>query len=727
MESVYIPGFRELLVLLLIALLLFVGVVTRSPLLPAFIASALLAWLVWRRKEQLLERVYGERVLLLKPVEVKFPEAQGVKYAKVEVLQGSRRKAELYGAFVRVRDYDPPRGSLGKTAERALAAFHHPSARVTLAAVLREGGYDYYVGLWAPDLRVLKAALGDAARSLLSAGLYAVAVDAEEALASLGSLEEKRFGFKPPLFALAFALLIALSALAGNPLPAALALPLLPLLPYELPIARGGALHFVPARARVVVNTAFSVDETSVSSMVRSVAAVSQVAPPGSFVAACLAPADAALLEAKARSAMEVLDAARAGASRLREELKASRWLQVWRALQDGAAPFVATAVASEELARELAKCGLQPRGASLLAALDAIIPLDAAGELQVSHQLAWLAPHVFLRPRTRRTPRAIYLGRGLRRDEEVWLELDLLENVHGLIVGPMGSGKSTTARTIALRALERGIVPIIVDPSGEYRKFAERLGWEIIDLTDRKLDLGACQAFDLVRALECVTRGVPLSDWEFQEIRRKLEAGDLWSARVAVLDLVRPYFYPPSVSVKELLGAGKPFVLCLGSSASGRYVPMPVEIQRFAFLALLAQLRDYVLAQGLSEPRWMLVVDEAHLLARPLRGEAESPAATMARMLRKFGLALVMLTHDWRDIDDSYVRHCGWRLALSHSDPSYVEDTRVYMALTPSELSWFQRGLRGRAVLRRGFEPHNILVEVEPADVARPEVYAQG
>jgi len=31
-----------------------------------------------------------------------------------------------------------------------------------------------------------------------------------------------------------------------------------------------------------------------------------------------------------------------------------------------------------------------------------------------------------------------------VRRDEEVWLEVDLLENVHGLIVGPMGSGKST-------------------------------------------------------------------------------------------------------------------------------------------------------------------------------------------------------------------------------------------------------------------------------------------
>jgi nucleoside-triphosphatase THEP1 len=722
----YIPGFRELLAMLLLALLLLIALATQSPLLPVFLASLLLAWLAWQRKELLLELLYKDRVLLLRPLEVKFLEdpRAGIKFAKVEASRGfPRRAAELYGAFLRVRDYDPPRSSIGRTAERAIAAFHHPSAMVTLAAVLREGGYDYYVGLWAPDARVLKAALGDAMRSFVAAGLHASAVDAEEVLKAVGSLGEKALKPTAPRLALAFTALVAASAALGNPLPAILALPLLPLLPHELTIARGGALRFIPAKARVVVNTSFSVDETSVSGMVRSVAAVSQVAPQSSFVAAALAPADAALLEAKARAAMEVLDAARAGASRLREELRASRWLQVWRALQDGAAPFAATAVASEELARELSKCGLQPRGASLLATLSAVIPLDASGELQVSHQLAWLAPQVFLRPRTRRTPRAVYLGHGLRRDEEVWLELDLMENVHGLVTGPMGSGKSTFARTLALRALERGLIPIVVDPSGEYRKFAERLGWEIIDLTDRKLDISACQPDDLAAAFDYVS---PLSDWELLELRRARERGDLWGARVAALEVVKEYFYPASVSARELLESGKPFLLCLGSSARGEYVPMPVKVQRFAFTVLLSQLRDYVLQQGLSEPRWMLIVDEAHLLAKPLRGEAESPAATMARMLRKFGLALVMLTHDWRDIDDSYIRHCGWKLALSHSDPSYIEDTRVYMALTPAELSWFSRGIRGRAVLRRGFEPHNILVEIEPAEIARPEVYSK-
>jgi len=714
-----VPGARELALMLLLALALVLAAATQSPAAPVLLAAAVAAWFAARSGEAVIARVYGERALLLAGLrELKFVEdpRTRVSYA---VLQAGRGR--LYGFFIRVRDCDPPRSSPGRAAERAIAALHHPSASVTVLAALRGGGYEYYVGLWAPDLRTLSSAVGDVARAALAAGLYVAAADAREALSAAARLEERRLPPRPPILALAAALSILAAAALGQPLVAAAAIPLAPLLPAELKVARGGPLPVSPLPARRLTVTAFSVDEVSVSSTLRSVSAVAQTAPPRSFVAAALQPADSALVEAKAKAAMEVLDAARAGASRLREELRAVKWLQVWRALQDGAAPFTAVLAASEGLARELEKCGLRPTSRSPLAALRALLPLGG-GELLVSHQLAWLSPHAFFRPRTLRTPKAIYLGRGLRRDEEVWLELDLLENVHGLIVGPMGSGKSTTARTIALRALERGIVPIIVDPSGEYRKFAERLGWEIVDLTDNRLDISACQASDLRRAFDYVS---PLSDWEFLELSRALEEGDLWGARLAALKIVEPYFRGAKVDARTILGQGKPMVLCLGSTAGGRYVPMPVEVQRFAFAALLAQLRDHALAEGLSEPRWMLIVDEGHLFARAPRGEAEAPATTVARMLRKFGLAVVVLTHDWHDADPAFLRHCGWRLALSHSDPQYVEETRVYMALTPSELAWFQRGVRGRAVLRRGFEPHNILVEIEPEEAAKPEVYA--
>jgi len=356
-------------------------------------------------------------------------------------------------------------------------------------------------------------------------------------------------------------------------------------------------------------------------------------------------------------------------------------------------------------------------------------LPPEGGAQLRVSCQLAWLSPHAFFRPRTSRTPKAIYLGRGLRRDEEVWLELDLLENVHGLIVGPMGSGKSTTARTIALRALERGIVPIIVDPSGEYRKFAERFSFEVVDLADRPFNVFESRAEDLERALAYVS---PLSEYETHLLRSCLSKGvSSWDEALRMvegtslawkLERLEPYFGRPPASLRSLVSGGRPLLLCMGSTASGRYVPMPIEVQRFAVDLLLAQLRDHALAEGLSEPRWMLVVDEAHLFMQPPPGLQEPLLATVARMLRKFGLAVVVLTHEWSDVPEVLRRTAGWRLALAHSDPDYVAMTKVYMALTPSELAWFQRGVRGRAVLRRGHEPHNILVEIEPVEEAKTE-----
>jgi hypothetical protein len=393
----------------------------------------------------------------------------------------------------------------------------------------------------------------------------------------------------------------------------------------------------------------------------------------------------------------------------------------MWRALQSGAAPFIAVASATPEIARALQTSGLAIGSASRLNTLRSLglIPPDAARSLYVSHQLAFMAPQVYIRPRTRRTPKSIYLGHGLRRDEEVWLELDRLENVHGYIVGPYGSGKSTTARTLALRALEKGIIPIRVDPSGEDRPLAEKLGWEVIDLWDTQLDITQMRARDLATAFDYIA---PLSDAEFFELKRALEAGDLFSARIAKLEYIRDYFSKPSITVEELLDAEKPFLLCLGSTKEGRYAPVPRDIMRFSLSVLLAQMRDYVLNRGLSEPKYLLIIDEAHLFAKPPHLERETEVTTMARMLRKFGLAILLVAHDFKDIDDTFLRHAGWRIAMSHSDPQYVQDAIYYFSMLPAEATWFRRGIVGRAVLRRGFEPWNVLLEVQPEEVAKTE-----
>ncbi|MEM1522399.1 MAG: DUF87 domain-containing protein [Thermofilum sp.] len=713
----YLPGLREIAIFFLVIILLFISTLVQSPALATVAIGAAGLYLTATRARQVLERVYKDRVLMLLPVYFKVVQVAGRNDHIVATVGRGRGARKVYLAYLRVRDYDPS-SRIGYAAERVVAALHHPAVSTGVAALCREGGYDYYVYVAGAEKRVVASAISDIVKQLHASGVYVTPADPMEVLPSVARTEGRSFGWTVPVFTVSAAVLAGLGVLQPVILP--LVLPLLPLIPSELRIIRPGSVQLIPSLPALRLEySGFKADEAVAAASVRTAGALASVAREGSFALACLKPADTALVEAKAKAAFEVLDSARAGIAKTRDELKAARWLEVWRALQDGAVPFQALVLASPELARDLQKVGLKVGWASRLTALEAVLGV-ASGQLSVTPQLAWLAPQTFLRPRTRRTPKAIYLGHGVRRDEEVWLEVDLLENVHGLIVGPMGSGKSTTARTLALRAMEKGVIPIFVDPSGEYRSFAERFGFEIVDLWDRQLDITGVNAYDLRRAFDYLA---PLSDYEFVRLQR---AGDVWSSGVEKLELVKPYFAKAVVRPVDILSSNKPFVLCMGSTASGKYVPLPIEIQRFAFTCLLAQLRDYVIAQGLSEPRWMLIVDEGHLFARPTRLEMESPLATMARMLRKFGLAVVLVTHDWSDVDDAYREHAGWRLALSHSDPQYIEKTQIYMSLTPSELTWFRRGVRGRGVLRRGFEPHNILVEIEPKEGARTDFYYQ-
>lgn len=136
---------------------------------------------------------------------------------------------------------------------------------------------------------------------------------------------------------------------------------------------------------------------------------------------------------------------------------------------------------------------------------------------------------------------------------------------------------------------------------------------------------------------------------------------------------------------------------------------PCPIDIICFTLSVLLAQMKDYVLNRGLSEPKFLLIVDEAHLFAKPPHLERETELTTMARMLRKFGLAIVLVAHNFKDIDDTFLTQAGWRIAMSHSDPRYVNDAEHYFSLRPEEVTWFSRGVRGRTILRRGFEPEEI------------------
>jgi len=369
----------------------------------------------------------------------------------------------------------------------------------------------------------------------------------------------------------------------------------------------------------------------------------------------------------------------------------------------------------------------------------DRINRVGVEGLEMVTSQLVQYTPYAFFKPKTERTPKSVYLGYGLRRDERVYLEIDKLPNVHGFIVGPPGSGKSTGVRTIILRAISKGITPIVVDPSGEYRFYIKAIGGTVIDLVDNPfnpLDFELTGFQTGLREFQKAMMYVaPLSDEEMYVISKVLEEKEYgtleellyyleargYTGTVAKLRWIQPYFQAENgyVDVRRLMDLRKPIALCLGSIKPGEYVNMPIDIMHFAFHMLLNQIVAVVRRMGLGDVRYLFVVDEAHLFMFNPPGMAEPLLTSVSRIYRKFGLATVVLTHLWGDLDPKFRQNAGWRLALASSDPDYLTYTRTYMTLNDTEYKWLKDGIIGRGVLRQIHSRHNYLVNIEAELIA--------
>lgn len=734
----YLPGLSHIVLFFVSMLTLILALARGTPLPPLTLASFVGAYFVYHNRVELIELIYGERGLLIDPV-------YNIKMKRDYIIIEMEKKI-VVSAFLKIIDLDYPdsESKLGDAAASFISSLHIPHTTVNIISRGGQPSRDFYIKVnllvkkLSPEvLKGFSLLLQDLQRRLLSLGIHSQPTPPREVLSLVLDFEETFFRPIPPVLTITLILAgLLLIYFYSNLSP--IILVLTPLIPLELKVVKGKKIVLKPKdleQLRYIVSEI--PDPARAGALVKSFK--STMIWLNSIFVSLLIPEDPAELSAKAQKAMEVLEAGRAGVSKLRDEFTAMNVINLYKALETGATPFKFVFY-TNGFTRGLEALGFERKLSlsSLLGkktyynTLHAIIgiPVDKDMSLKVNKQLVWLTPYIFMRPRTTRTPRAIYLGHSLRRDEEVWLELDLLENVHGLVIGPMGSGKSTTARTISLRALSQGIVPIFIDPSGEYRPFAQCFNFEVIDLIDKPFNILENSLEDLVRALSYLS---PLSEYETHLLRQHLVLGNdslqelidrLGECSLSwKLERLRPYFGGKTVSLSRLLSKSKPIVFCLGSLSEGNYKPMPVEVQRTAFDLLLAQLRDYVVSQGLNEPRWLLIVDEGHLFMQPSPGFSEPCVVTMARMLRKFGLAITILTHEWGDVPEGFRRAAGWKLALAHSDPDYVSMTHVYMALSASELTWFQRGIRGRAILRRGHEPHNILVEIEPIEEAKTDL----
>ena len=347
---------------------------------------------------------------------------------------------------------------------------------------------------------------------------------------------------------------------------------------------------------------------------------------------------------------------------------------------------------------------------------------------LRTSIQLAVFSPFSFITPRT---TKGIYLGMSATaKHDKVYLELDRLENVHGLLIGPPGSGKSTTARTIILRSQGK-FVPIVVDPSGEYRKFFKAINGVIVDLVDYPFNPLSIDLNEFFKAMRYIA---PLSFEERNIIRSIVGNNDIgvvelyrslerrYSFLASKIAEILPYFSSKYIDLDRILDMNKPVLLTFGSTRTGKYIMMPIEVMRFTFHMFLTKIVKKALQKGLRKIRYLLIVDEAHLFAKPMAESGEPLVTTVARIYRKFGVALMLLTHSWSDVDEVYRNFCGYTLALGASQPDYLSYTRLYMGLDSSAINWLKRGEPGNAVLKRIYTPHPVLLKIIPEEIALTE-----
>jgi len=784
----YIPGSKYILLVFILLILLFLTALVKNlaPLLPLISAVAFYIAVKW-----------GRRLLYLGFEPERFsaivsPESIQVFRDFVEFVQGCERILECY---LQVVDIDIEENVLN-VAEDAMRVVNslHTVLKPTIF-IINIDGLKYYIRLRYCetanlDVKTVRKSFatmaGNLMRTLLNYGVETRLVDPKTVFEQLGvKIGETKIGFKPPrvlAFSLALTFItVVLSFL--NPVFIVLSAfftGLVCLSFNHLPMFKPGTAkllyNFVDKRIFEVKPIQRIVpDKSRAGANVLNFRTVLAGEESPYTLIADLEPVDPSQLSAELQWALEVLESGRAGVSKLVDEFKAGEKLALSKALERGELPFklrlflvigeegapiyqrvktlgysCINITDAEFLGREVKApelkfadflsvlYGTNRRKLYFEALEDRINKVGVKGLEMVTSQLVQYTPYAFFKPGTEKTPKAVYLGYGLRRDERVYLEIDKLTNVHGFIVGPPGSGKSTGVRTIQLRAIRKGITTIVVDPSGEYRGFIESIGGRVIDLMDYPFNLLDFEVTGFQTGLREFQKAMmyvaPLSDEEMYVIAKILEKKECsldeliyyleargYTSTVAKLRWIQPYFSPKNgyVDVRRLMELRKPIALCLGSIEPGEYVNMPIDIMRFAFHMLLNQIVAVIRRMGLGDVRYLLVVDEGHLFMFNPPGMAEPALTTVSRIYRKFGLATVVLTHLWGDLDPKFRQNAGWRLALASSDPDYLTYTRTYMTLNDTEYKWLKDGIIGRGVLRQVHSRHNYLVNIEAEPIA--------
>ena len=352
-----------------------------------------------------------------------------------------------------------------------------------------------------------------------------------------------------------------------------------------------------------------------------------------------------------------------------------------------------------------------------------------AMSYLTATYNLALFTPFTLLPPEEE--TEGIVVGEDTYH-RKVYLNYNKLPNFHGIIIGPTGSGKSTTVESLLYDLVEQGVNVICIDPHQDYVSAIKDLNGVIVDFTKMIPDIfeypGELDEHSISMWCDYLSIAakvsVDIDRHHVSRLRLVLEEemkgdGDVENV-ISKLDYIRredPYyeelyvkcrdlfkhFREPNFSIIDVLKENKPASLVY--SYEGRRIPPQVE--KFLTLLLINQVNEYrrnnVRESEKHKLELVIVVDEAwRLLKMP---GYESDFLNRIREMRKFGVGYWTITQSVSDLPTEAYEQAGFILALS-GPQLHVTKVDAISALTEEDKDWLKyHSLPGFGVLlRSGF-----------------------
>ncbi len=338
---------------------------------------------------------------------------------------------------------------------------------------------------------------------------------------------------------------------------------------------------------------------------------------------------------------------------------------------------------------------------------LSRLLPMNA-----LSGDLAAFTPFALFPPEV--DEKGWFLGRD-ELGRPIFLDVEKLPSMHGVVLGTTGSGKSTLARHISLEAWKSGVNVWVIDPHGEeeYRRLiVERMGGVEIDLSMQGFDVTNHEGWVLgdyaqtLAEIVASSYGVPaMFSFSLKDgILRYLSRGE----RDALLSPLLSF--NGELRISELVGKNV-YVTMRGEKGRVSLQRMRIGVQ-----VLLARLDGIMRSRAPTHAaKLLIVVDEAHNLFQLYEG---SFLSQLYRESRKFGYSILSLVQIPSFLPEDIYSLAGFMVYLS-GPKEYVEELARYSYLTRENIEWLLYRVRGNAVLTRQGDPRPRNIVLEPAPEA--------